>query len=58
MHRAFHYGTGVAGKLMGLVTATMELGLAGVPRAKIMEIVTRVADKKDVDITGWLEAIM
>ena len=54
----FHYGTGVAGKLMGLVTATMELGLAGVPRTKIMEIVSRVADKKDVDITGWLEAIM
>ena len=43
---------------MGLVTATMELALAGVPRSRTMEIVTSVADKRDVDITGWLEAIM
>ena len=58
MHRAFHYGTDVAGKLVGLANATLDLALAGVPEKDIKRIVSRVADKKDADISGWLEAFM
>ena len=44
--------------MVGLANATLELALAGVPEKDTKRIVSRVADKKDVDISGWLEAFM